>query len=156
MSESIRYLDIHDVLPEDSPPELKAGYDALLGPLLLNSSLAAIKAQKSTANALIAVGNTTRALDNLELNGADKGAFHCLSSNDLSMTFMTFAAAKALYRRAIAYIYMKEEDKAESDLAQAAELIPTDTAIASELEGIRRRRKELREKEKRAYKKMFG
>jgi peptidyl-prolyl isomerase D len=71
--ESLRYVDLHAVLPEDSPSELRASYDALLGPLLLNSSLAAIKAQKFTANALIAIGNTTRALNNLELSSADKG-----------------------------------------------------------------------------------
>lgn len=73
--ESLRYVDIHAVLPEESPSELRANFDALLGPLLLNSSLAAIKAEKSTANALIAIGNTTRALNNLELSSADKGAF---------------------------------------------------------------------------------
>jgi peptidyl-prolyl isomerase D len=70
------------------------------------------------------------------------------------MTF--FSSAKALYRRAIAHIFMKEEDKAESDLVKAAELIPNDAAIIAELEGIKRRKKELRDKEKKAYKKMFG
>ena len=51
---------------------------------------------------------------------------------------------------------MKDQDKAESDLVKAADLIPNDAAIVAELEGIRRRKKELREKEKKAYKKMFG
>lgn len=64
------------MLPEDAPPELKDSYDALLAPLLLNSSLAAIKVEpKTTANAMIAIGNTTRALSKLELNTADKGGY---------------------------------------------------------------------------------
>ncbi|KAF8065023.1 peptidyl-prolyl cis-trans isomerase [Lyophyllum atratum] len=72
---SIRYLDVHPVLPDGSPPELKDSFDALLAPLLLNSALAAIRTQPpSSENAEIAVKNTTRALDRLELNTADKGA----------------------------------------------------------------------------------
>jgi len=72
--ESIRYLDVHPVLPENSPPELKDSFDALLAPLLLNSTLAAIKAQpQSTANAVVAISSATRALNKLELNNADKG-----------------------------------------------------------------------------------
>jgi peptidyl-prolyl isomerase D len=74
--ESLRYLDLHPVLPEDSPAELKTSFDALLAPLLLNSSLAAIKAQpKSAANSLIAITNTTRALNKLQLSDVDKGTF---------------------------------------------------------------------------------
>lgn len=69
--ESLRYLDLHPVLPEDSSEELKNGFETLLGPLLLNSSLAAIKAQPKSAT--IAVTNTTRALNKLQLNDVDKG-----------------------------------------------------------------------------------
>ncbi|CAA7266288.1 unnamed protein product [Cyclocybe aegerita] len=134
---SIRYLDIHPVLPEDAPPELRDSYDALLAPLLLNSALAAIRSQpKSTANAMIAVGNATRALDKLQLNDADK--------------------AKALYRRSLAHLYLADEEKAEQDLTQAAELVPGDAAIAAELGKIKQRKKEQREKEKKQFKKLFS
>jgi len=81
---SIRYLDVHPVMPDNSPPELKDSFDALLAPLLLNSALAAIRSGTSTENANIAVKNTTRALERLQLNTSDK--------------------AKALYRRALANI----------------------------------------------------
>jgi peptidyl-prolyl isomerase D len=65
---------VHPVLPENSPPELQDSFNALLGPLLLNSALAAIRAQpQSTANAMIAIANATRALNKLQLNNADKG-----------------------------------------------------------------------------------
>jgi peptidyl-prolyl isomerase D len=71
--ESIRYLDTHQEVPEKSP-ELKETYIALLTPLLLNSSLAAIRATPpSTSNALTAITNTTRALNKLYLSIGDKG-----------------------------------------------------------------------------------
>ncbi len=61
------------MLPEDAPPELPDSYKALLAPLLLNASLAAIKAD-GASNAQTALRYTTRALDTLELNNADKGS----------------------------------------------------------------------------------
>lgn len=64
--------------------------------------------------------------------------------------------AKALYRRALAQAYLKTEEQAEKDLVEASTLVPEDTAIAAELTKIRQQRKEKREKEKKAYKKMFG
>jgi len=134
---SLRYLDVHPVLPEDSPAELKTAFDALLAPLLLNSALAAIKVQpKFTSNSVIAVTNTTRALNKLQLSDVDK--------------------AKALYRRALAHLAMDQEDKAEVDLSAAAQLAPNDANIANELKGIRQAKKDLKEKEKKAYKKFFA
>jgi len=128
---------VHPVLPETSQPGLRDSFNALLAPLLLNSALAAIRAQpQSSVNAMIAMANTTRALDSLELNNADK--------------------AKALYRRALAHAYLKTEDNAEKDLVEASHLVPEDAVIAAELNKIRQQRKEKREKEKKAYKKMFG
>lgn len=80
ITESIRYLDVHPVLPEPSPPELQDSYNALLAPLLLNSALAAIRAKpQSSANAMIAIANATRALDKLQLNNADKGTCSLLT-----------------------------------------------------------------------------
>ncbi|KAF9045407.1 peptidyl-prolyl cis-trans isomerase [Panaeolus papilionaceus] len=134
---SIRYLDVHPVLPDDAPPELRDSWNALLAPLLLNSALAAIRIQpQSSGNASVAVTNTTRALNKLELNDADK--------------------AKALYRRAMAHLYMKDEDTAEADLIEASRLVPQDAAINGELTKIRAQRKEKREKEKKQFKKMFA
>ncbi|KAJ7595017.1 peptidyl-prolyl cis-trans isomerase [Mycena floridula] len=135
---SIRYLDVHPVMPEGSPASLKESFDGLLAPLLLNSALAAVKVQPpSSFNARIAVKCATRALDTLELNPSDK--------------------AKALYRRGLAEIMLKDDDTAEKDLAAAVGLVPADQAapIAAELAKTKQRRKEKREKEKKAFKKMF-
>ncbi|EMD36826.1 hypothetical protein CERSUDRAFT_114733 [Gelatoporia subvermispora B] len=131
---AVRYLDFHPVLPEDAPPELKDSWDALLAPLLLNSALAALKAG-GPANANIALASTDRALE-MELNDADK--------------------AKALYRRALAHAALKEDDNAEQDLVQASQLVKDDKAILGELEKVRQRKREQREKERKAYKKLFA
>ena len=153
--ESLRYLDVHPVLPEDSPAELKTAFDALLAPLLLNSALAAIKVQpKFTSNSVIAVTNTTRALNNLQLSDVDKGTCF-VSTLCCFCNFMSFPA-KALYRRALAHLAMGQEDKAEVDLSAAAQLAPNDANIANELKRIRQAKKDLKEKEKKAYKKFFA
>ncbi|KAJ3563775.1 hypothetical protein NP233_g8728 [Leucocoprinus birnbaumii] len=134
---SIRYLDRFREVPEESPEEVKQAYNALLTPLLLNSSLAAIRSNPpSTSNAMIAIANTTRALNNLELNTADK--------------------AKALYRRAMAHGIMKSEDDQQKDLIEASKLVPEDKLISGELAKITQRKAEMREKEKKAYKKFFS
>ncbi|KAG6909316.1 Peptidyl-prolyl cis-trans isomerase cyp40 [Tephrocybe rancida] len=134
---SIRYLDVHPVVPDGSPPELKDSFDALLAPLLLNSALAAIRSQPaSSQNAEIAIKNTTRALDRLQLNTADQ--------------------AKALYRRALAKAILKQDEEAEKDLQEASKLVPEDAAISGELSKVRQRKKEKRDKEKKAYKKLFA
>lgn len=134
---SLRYLDIHPVLPDGSSETLQNSYNALLAPLLLNSALAAVRAQpQSSSKANVAITNTTRALDKLELNSADK--------------------AKALYRRALARRTLKEEDDAEKDLVEASHLVPDDKAIAGELAKVKQHRKEQREKEKKAFKKLFS
>ncbi|KAJ7206531.1 peptidyl-prolyl cis-trans isomerase [Mycena pura] len=133
---SIRYLDVHTLLPEDEK-ELQASYDALLAPLLLNSALVAVRVQPaSAANATVADRCASRAINTLKLSTADK--------------------AKALYRRALAYSILKDEEAAEKDLVDALEIVPSDAAISSELAAIRQRKKEKREKEKKAYKKMFS
>ena len=155
-SESIRYLDVHPVLPENSPPELRDSYDALLAPLLLNSALAAIRAQPpSSENADIAIRNSTRALDKLELNTADKGRIVALAMMDTPDKPSHFPA-KALYRRALARGVQKNDDDAEKDLIEANKIVPDDAAISGELAKVRQRKKEKRDKEKKAYKKLFA
>ncbi|KAI0826007.1 peptidyl-prolyl cis-trans isomerase [Irpex lacteus] len=129
---AIRYLDIHPVLPEDAPPELQDSYDALLAPLLLNSALAAVRSGAPQ----VAISSATRALDRLQLNDAD--------------------TAKALYRRALAYSASNDDDQAEKDLVRAHELVKEDKAIVAELEKVKQRKKEKRDKEKKAYKKLFA
>lgn len=129
---SLRYLDVHPVLPDGSPPELLKAYDALRAPLYLNVALAAVKTKQPER----AVRAATSALNLPDLTTADK--------------------AKALYRRSLARTALKESDDAEADLVEATKLVPDDKAIANELVRIRAEKKEKRDKEKKAYKKMFA
>jgi len=67
-----------------------------------------------------------------------------------------FLIAKALYRRALANSSLGNKEKAEEDLTSAAVLAPNDVNIAAEVGKIRQAKKDLREKEKKAYKKLFA
>jgi len=134
---SIRYLDVHQEFPENIPSGVPEAYSALLLSMLLNSALAAIRILPPTmSNADIAIKNTTRVLGRPELSTADQ--------------------AKAHYRRALAKNIMKDEDAAENDLIMAHQLVPTDGTIENELAKVRQGKKEQREREKKAYKKMFA
>ena len=64
--------------------------------------------------------------------------------------------AKALYRRSLGYSGIKEDDLAAKDLTRAHKLVEGDAAIVAELEKVRARRKEKRDKEKKAFKKLFA
>lgn len=64
--------------------------------------------------------------------------------------------AKALYRRALSNVALKNDEEAEQDLVAASALVPADAAIANELAKTRQRTKEKKEKAKKAFKKMFG
>lgn len=131
----MRYLDVHPYLPDETTFETKKAFQDLLTSLLLNSSLAAIKATGSS-NAQRAVDWTTRALDRLPMSDADKG--------------------KALYRRALANLALGEEDNAEKDLVAARTVVPLDENVEKELTKVRFSKKQKLDKEKAKYKKMFS
>jgi peptidyl-prolyl isomerase D len=64
--------------------------------------------------------------------------------------------AKALYRRAVAEVGLKEEDDALKDLQQAAKLAPGDAAITNEITRVKKLIQEMEKKEKAAIKKFFA
>jgi len=65
--------------------------------------------------------------------------------------------AKALYRRGQANAALKQDDEAEKDLAMADGLLGgKDAGLKAELEKVRARRKEKRDKEKKAYRGLFA
>jgi len=51
---------------------------------------------------------------------------------------------------------MKSEEDQEKDLVEANKLVPEDVLISGELKKVRQRKAELREKEKKVYKKLFS
>ena len=61
-----------------------------------------------------------------------------------------------MYRRALAHVALHDEDAAEQDLRAALGFVPGDAAIRAELDRVRELKKAQREKEKKAFKKMFA
>lgn len=66
------------------------------------------------------------------------------------------STAKALYRKALAHIAIKEDDAAETALLEASTIAKEDKSIAAELTRVQKRKKEKKDKEKKAFKKMFA
>ncbi|KAF8324019.1 40 kDa cyclophilin [Clavulina sp. PMI_390] len=135
----LRYLDVHPVLPEETSAELRAAYRAQLVPLLLNTALASLKLTPPTnAAAQDALKATSRvlALTNPALSATDQG--------------------KALYRRALAQVALQEEEDAEKDLVAALNVVPGDKAIEAELQKVKAKKKEKRDKEKKAFRGLFS
>lgn len=73
-----------------------------------------------------------------------------------SSSLLTFILAKALYRRALARIPLKEDEEAEADLVEANKLVKDDKAIVAELDRIRQARQAYKAKQKAQFKKMFS
>ena len=126
---------MHPSLPEDTPKELTDGFHSLRVPVLLNTALTALKV--SPAAPQIAIQSAGRVLNIPEITPAER--------------------AKALYRRGLAYAASKQDEEAEADLVEADKLLGgNDAALRAELEKMRTRRKEKREKEKKAFRGLFA
>ncbi|KAG8836173.1 peptidyl-prolyl cis-trans isomerase cpr6 [Serendipita sp. 399] len=129
----LRYLDLH---PDSSlDAEHVTAYRAVRVPVLLNIALTALKTQPAAP--AVAIQSASRVLDMSSISDTEK--------------------AKALYRRGQAHVLKKEEDEAEADLSAADALLGgKDAALRGELEKVRLRRKEKRDKEKKAFRALFS
>jgi peptidyl-prolyl isomerase D len=103
-------------------------------PLLTNAALCALKTTPPSGS--LAVSLATRALTLDPLTPAEKG--------------------KALYRRALGRIATQDDEGAEADLKAALKEVPGDAGVVKALKDVEVRRKERKEKERKAYGKMFG
>ncbi|EOO03516.1 putative 40 kda peptidyl-prolyl cis-trans isomerase protein [Phaeoacremonium minimum UCRPA7] len=109
---------------------------------------------KTKMNALRFTLNSNSALMNIKLQAWDEAAR--AASSALEVAGITDAEkAKALYRRGLAYVRLKDEDKALEDLSAANKLVPTDGAISTELATVKKAQAARTAKEKAAYKKFF-
>lgn len=130
-------MDVHPVLPEDTAPELVQSYKALLVALLLNSALCSLKLSPKPYPV-----------------GAAKYASRALNVKDYTLSDTD--KGKALYRRALAHIAMKNDEEAMDDLQAALEVVPDDNAVKAEIAKLKAKQKEKKEKEKKAYKNLFS
>jgi peptidyl-prolyl isomerase D len=122
----------HPVENEGDDPQTIAALKALRIQFHLNSALVQLKSNKA-ADAIKSASNA------LEIEG--------LSESD---------KAKAYYRRGQAYGRSKEDDFAIDDLKKALALNPSDAGVLNELNAAKKRQMERREKEKKAFSKMFS
>ena len=127
----IRYLN-EDPSLENEPEVTKEKLDALRFTLNSNSALLSNKL-KDFAEGL---RSASAALDVPAITDSEK--------------------AKALYRRAIAEIGLKDEDGALKDLEEANGLVPGDAAVIKELSEVKKKAQERAKKEKAAYSKFFS
>ncbi|KAM0746401.1 hypothetical protein T439DRAFT_329847 [Meredithblackwellia eburnea MCA 4105] len=145
-SKAVRYLDVHPVLPERNL-ELEDQYSSLKLSILLNSSLTALKCSTplSTTDARAAIKSATSAL-NMDGDAEKDQGKRKLTDQE---------KAKALYRRAVAELAVKEEQAAIADLENAAKLVPSDAAIQKELVAAKKKVEEKKAKSRAAFGKMF-
>lgn len=127
----LRYLN-EDPDLTSSPPETSSTLSALRFTLNSNSALLHNKLKnfadaERTASSALAVSGTT---------DTDR--------------------AKALYRRAVAYVGLKNEEDALKDLEEANKLVPGDAAVVKELSAVKKNVAERARKEKAAYSKFFA
>lgn len=127
----LRYLN-EDPSLENEPADTKKQLDALRFTLNSNSALLSNKLKDFNEGLRYA----SAALDVANITDTEK--------------------AKALYRRAIAEIGLKDEDSALKDLEEANTLTPGDAAVVKELGEVKKRSLERAKKEKAAYSKFFS
>jgi peptidyl-prolyl isomerase D len=115
----------------DASEETKTKFDALRFTLNCNSALLNIKleawqdAEQSASSALAVKG----------ISDAEKG--------------------KALYRRGLALVKLKDEEEAVKAFEEARKLVPGDAAVVKELDAVKKQAAARLAKEKAAYKKFF-
>ena len=127
----LRYLNEYPSAQESDPKEIAEQLKALRFTLHSNSALLQNKLKLYED----AITSTTNALALEEISEADK--------------------AKALFRRGIAKIGLKDMDAAVVDLEKAEKLAPGDPAITKELGVVRKKAQEQEKREKAAFKKFF-
>lgn len=127
----LRYLN-EDPSLDNEPPETKKALDALRFTLNSNSALLSNRLKAYDEG----LRSASAALDVANIADADK--------------------AKALYRRAIAEVALKDEEGALRDLQEANQLVPNDAAIVKELAQVKQAAAARLKKEKSAYSKAFA
>lgn len=129
---ALRYLHEYPAPLDTDAPDLGPKLNALKISLYSNAALL----QNKTGQTTEAANSATKALEIEGISDKDK--------------------AKALFRRAQARIAKKNEEDGLKDLEEAKRLVPGDAAVLKELEGVKWRVKERKDKEKKAFANAFN
>ncbi|SNX88028.1 probable U-snRNP-associated cyclophilin [Melanopsichium pennsylvanicum] len=143
---ALRYLQLHPILPDDTSPDLKTKWMALKTSIQLNASLAALKV--SPPQPKITITHTTAVIQNIPSTNWD--------SDSEEWKKIKADLAKAYYRRAMGYVALKDEERAESDLKRAQELMPEDAGVKKEQQALAKRKEAKLKAQRAAYSKMFS
>ncbi|CAI7595890.1 unnamed protein product [Penicillium pancosmium] len=131
----LRWLNEFPEPGENDSKELGEQMTALRFTLHSNSSLLANKLGQFS-NAKTWAGYALKVADTAATKDSDK--------------------AKVYYRRALAYVGLKEEDNALKDLTEASKLAPTDAGITNEIAKVKKAVKDREAKDKKAAQKFFS
>jgi peptidyl-prolyl isomerase D len=110
---------------------------------------------KRTLNALRFTLNSNSALLSNKLKSYDEAARSATFALEVP-GITDVEKGKALYRRAVAEVALKDEDAALRDLEEASKLVPGDAAVTKELASVKRMAAGRAKKEKAAYSKFFS
>lgn len=146
---AMRYLQLHPVLPDDTPEPTRTAWYTLKTSVQLNASLAALKSTPPQPR--VAISQATAVVQ--FLNSAQATSWDPTPEADAKRKA---DLAKAFYRRALAYGVSKDDDRADADLKRAADLAPTDPGIKKEQSALAKRREAKVKAQRAAYSKMFA
>ena len=100
--------------------------------------------------------NSNSALMNIKLEAWDEAASTAAAALAVADSASDADRAKALYRRGLALVRLRDEDAAVAALEQARALAPADAAVARELDAVKKAAAARAAREKAAYKKFFS
>lgn len=159
---SLRYANVHPIVPEDAPAKLKREYETLRIACTLNASLCALK-QNTRSSATLAKKLSTSAVDIISKarDQVARGTWddeNSVSAKELSThdAKLKQDLAKAYFRRALSLIQVNNFDEASFDLEKALEFAPDDAVIKREKNALVEKRKARLEAQRKQYAKMFG
>lgn len=164
-TKSLRYLNVHPVLPDThdskAKPEFAREYTQLKAALYLNSALCALKMAEAAAGDAKKEGaqgeakaHARQAEDSASSAISVVESYHVPGSATSSKDDADLA--KAYYRRALARSRLNDFEGAGSDLTDAARLQPNDAGIKREKVKLEEAKKAQKERQRRQYAKMFG
>ena len=128
----LRYLNATPIVSEGNAEDIKKSLNSLRFTLNSNSALLSNKLKDYDEG----LRTATEALNVPDITDAEK--------------------AKALFRRAIAYIGLKDDELALKDLEQANTLVPNDGAVVKELADLKKKASDRIKKDRAIYSKAFA
>ncbi|EST06849.1 Cyclophilin-like peptidyl-prolyl cis-trans isomerase domain protein [Kalmanozyma brasiliensis GHG001] len=149
---ALRYLSLHPILPEDTPSALASEWSTLKTSIQLNTALCALKT--TPAQPTVSIKTATAVIQHLTSTKPE--SWETNAESEAAETKKKADLAKAFYRRALAYVAQKDDERAEADLGRAKELAPADAGIRNELANVAKRREARKKAQRAAYSKMFS